>query len=62
MCCQGEEPCGEFGCRMRPAWGAYREDAYSTRGMTIKNLVCCDAGFACSPYQPNNAIGCNYNT
>lgn len=47
---------------MRPAWGAYREDAYSTRGMTIKNLVCCDAGFACSPYQPNNAIGCNYNT
>jgi hypothetical protein len=24
----------------------------------MKNLVCCDGGFACSPYQPNSVAGC----
>jgi hypothetical protein len=40
-------------CRDVPAWGAYRGATYNSHGL-MRNLVCCDAAFRCSPYQPNN--------
>ncbi|KAM3574150.1 hypothetical protein VYU27_003869 [Nannochloropsis oceanica] len=47
-------------CRDVPAWGAYRGAAYAGNG-NMKSLVCCDSGFRCSPYQPNNVPGgCPY--
>lgn len=51
-----------MGCRYSPAWGAYRKDAYSKSSQTMKNLVCCDGQFACSPYQPNQGAGCSYQS
>lgn len=44
-----------------PAWGAYRGATYNSHGL-MRNLVCCDASFRCSPYQPNNVPGgCPYD-
>ncbi len=40
-------------CRDIPAWGAYRGATYASHGL-MKNLVCCDGPFRCSPYQPNS--------
>lgn len=48
-------------CRDLPAWGAYRGATYNSHGL-MRNLVCCDAAFRCSPYQPNNVPGgCPYD-
>lgn len=58
---QGQTKCDTNLCRDVPAWGAYRGSAYAGNG-NMKSLVCCDTGFRCSPYQPNNVPGgCPYN-
>ena len=54
LCCgvvrflQGDKECGLDACKKRPAWGPYRQDAYAAGG-EMKNLLCCDMGFGCSP-------------
>lgn len=58
---QGRATCGSTLCRDVPAWGAYRGATYGSHGL-MRNLVCCDAAFRCSPYQPNNVPGgCPYD-
>lgn len=52
-----QKNCGSTFCKNNPAWGGYRHEAYASN--TIKNLVCCDGGFSCSPYQPNQNPGCS---
>jgi hypothetical protein len=57
---QGKAACDSNLCRDVPAWGAYRGGVYAGNG-NMKALVCCDTGFRCSPYQPNNVPGgCPY--
>ena len=59
-----DEKCGADGCKGNKAWGGYRHGVYSDAssggsGNTMKNLVCCDGGFSCSPYQMNINPGCD---
>ena len=54
-----DDTCGEDGCKHKPAWGAYRQTAYSEGG-GMKHLVCCDKGFGCSPCEYDVTVGlCN---